>query len=163
MTIIGGADGPTSIFITSTWGWLNSFGLIIMALLLVPNIVWALRHKNATNQCRSKLMNLLEQIGRYGSMLLMVFNIGVAELGFASPLSFIVYLLGNAVLLLLYWTFWIVFAKKPTMFPALMLAILPTLVFLLCGVTLRHWLLLGFGILFGIAHIYVTFCNVKEA
>ncbi len=162
MTIIGGADGPTSIFITGSFGWLNWFGLIIIALLLVPNALWAIKHKDERNQCQSKTMNLLEQLGRYGCMFLMVFNIGVAELGFASAEAFVVYLLGNAALLLLYWAFWIVFSKKPGMRPALALAILPTLIFLLCGVTMRHWLLVGCGVLFCIAHIYVTVCNAKE-
>ena len=161
MVIIGGADGPTSIHIASGMGWLNWFGLIIMVLLMLPNIVWAFRRRNEENRCTNRIINLLEQIGRYGCMLLMVFNIGVAELGFASPESFAVYLGGNAVLLLLSWIFWIVLYKKSGAFPALMLAVLPALIFLLCGVTLRHWLLAGFGVLFGFAHSYVTVVNTK--
>lgn len=162
MAIIGGADGPTAIFITSSASWINWFGLIIVVLLLLPNAIYAIRHKDAQNKCRNRMMNVLEQIGRYGCMLLMVCNIGVAEFGYASVTGFIVYLLGNAVLILLYWAFWILYAKRPRLVPALMLAILPTLIFLLCGLTLRHWLLVGCGLLFGVAHIYVTAANAAQ-
>lgn len=155
MTVIGGSDGPTEIFL-SNMGWLNWFGLIIVVLMLAPNIIWALRHRDEQNKCKNKTMNILEQIGRYGCMFLMVFNVGIAEFGFASPASFLVYLLGSVALLLAYWVFWIVYAKKPTLFRTVMLAVLPTLIFLLCGVTLRHWLLVGFAVLFGVAHVYVS-------
>lgn len=161
MSIIGGADGPTAFFITSNMGWINWFGFILLVLLFVPNVIWALRYRSEANKCTNKLMNLIEQIGRYGCMFLMAFNIGLAEFGFASPLSFIIYLIGNAVLLLAYWVFWIVYFKKQTLFSALILAILPTLIFLLCGVTLRHWLLVGFAVVFGVGHVYVTVRNAK--
>lgn len=44
----------------------------------------------------------------------------------------------------------------------LTLAILPTLLFLLCGITMKHYLLVVFGILFGIEHIYVTAKNRED-
>ena len=101
-------------------------------------------------------MNILEQIGRYVCMFLMVFNIGIVEFGFASPAGFLVYLFGNVTLLVVYFLFWIIYAKRPTLFCTVMLAVLPTLIFLLCGVTLQYWLLVGFAVLFGVAHIYVS-------
>ena len=39
---------------------------------------------------------------------------------------------------------------------ALLLALLPALLFLLSGLTLRHWLLAAFALLFGICHVRVT-------
>ena len=163
MTIIGGADGPTSVFITSNMGWLNWFGLIIVALMMVPNILYALRHRDVENRCTNRLVNIAEQIGRYGCFFLMVFNVGVSELGFASVAAFLVYLIGNGVLLLAYFACWIVYAKKQSLFVALMLAILPTLLFLLSGLTMRHWLLAGFAVLFGAAHIDISAINAREA
>ncbi len=161
MTIIGGADGPTQIYIASSTGWLNWFGLILVILILLPNMIWAIKNRDAENKCKNRMMNIFEQIGRYGCMFLMVFNIGVAEFGFASPASFVIYLLGNVVLLLFYWAFWAVYMKKPGVFAALMLSVLPALIFLLCGITLRHWLLAAFALFFGIAHIYVSLANAK--
>ena len=163
MTIIGGADGPTSVFITSSMSWLNWFGLIIIALMMIPNIVYALRNRDSENKCTNRFVNVAEQIGRYGCMFLMVFNIGIAELGFASVAAFLAYLIGNVVLLLAYFAFWIVYRKKQSLFTAEMLALLPTLLFLLSGLTMRHWLLAGFAILFGAAHFYITVVNVREA
>lgn len=53
VTIIGGADGPTSIFLSGKLGggWLNTFGLILVVLLLIPNIIYAVKIKNQRNQC----------------------------------------------------------------------------------------------------------------
>lgn len=161
MAIIGGADGPTSVFLSGTPGWLNLFGLILVALLLLPNLLYALKSRAA--QCRSgnrrssrRLLSLLEQAGRYGCMLLMVLNPVPGKFGFPSPTAALCYFAGNGLLLLLYWGCWIVYYKKPGRICALLLALLPALLFLLCGLTLRHWLLAAFALLFGICHVRVT-------
>ena len=41
-SIIGGADGPTSVFIAGQigCGWFNTYGLIFLILLLIPNIIY---------------------------------------------------------------------------------------------------------------------------
>lgn len=43
----------------------------------------------------------------------------------------------------------------------LVMAILPALIFLLCGITMVHPLLIVFAVLFGFAHTYVIWQNVK--
>lgn len=44
--IIGGADGPTSIFITSSANWTLIIGVgAILALMAVGFIVWKKKHK----------------------------------------------------------------------------------------------------------------------
>ena len=71
VSIIGGADGPTSVFLAGELGTksiINIFGLIIVLLILVPNIIYAIRVKDQENKCQNKIMNILEQIGRYGCM-----------------------------------------------------------------------------------------------
>ena len=47
--------------------WLNIWGLIIVVLMLIPNILYALKAKESTNKCKNKMMNIIEQIGRYVS------------------------------------------------------------------------------------------------
>lgn len=160
---IGGADGPTSVFLAGKLGmsWLNVFGLILVVLLLIPNIIYAVKCRDVENLCKNKLMNVLEQIGRYGSMFLMVFNIGIAEFGFPSANAFVVYFLGSIALMLAYWIIWIVFFIKRSMWNCMALAIIPTLLFLLSGCTLRHILLIITATIFGIEHIYVTYVNAK--
>ena len=83
--------------------WLNVFGLILVILLLIPNIAYAVKVKDQKNLCTNKFMNILEQIGRYACMFLMVFNIGIDEFGFGSVGAFLIYGIGNVLLMLTYW------------------------------------------------------------
>ena len=161
MGIIGGADGPT-VVVLSKISWLNVFGLIIMAIMMLPNIVFALKYRDAQNKCRSRLMNVVEQIGRFSCMLLMVFNIGLADPGFRSFGAFLAYFIGNAALLLAYLAIWLFYFKRPALWNSLALAVLPTLIFLLSGITLSYWPLTAAAVLFGVGHIYVTVQNARE-
>ena len=145
ISIIGGSDGPTSIFLAGKVGfsWINIFGLIIVALLLIPNIIYAFKFRSEENQCRSSAMNKLEQIGRYGCMFLMIFNIGIL-----------------VVLLIVYWIIWMLFFQKQDNWKRMALAIIPTVLFLISGIALRHILLIIMAVIFGIGHIYVTKANM---
>lgn len=161
MSIIGGSDGPTSVFVAGKLGmsWLNGFGLILVVLLLIPNIIYAVRAKDQHNQCTDKVMNVIEQVGRYSCMLLMVFNIGIAEFGFHSVSAFLVYLFGNVLIMLAYWIVWMLYFIKQTYRKQIALALLPTFLFLLNGITMQHYLLIAASIIFGIGHVYVTSKN----
>lgn len=143
-------------------GWLNLFGLILVILLLIPNIIYAVQNREQKNLCRNTLMNNLEQIGRYVCMFLMVFHIGIAEYGFASVAAFLIYGFGNGILILAYWITWGLYFRRRSFKKQMALAILPTCIFLLCGVTMQHYLLILFGGIFGLSHIYVTAKN-REA
>lgn len=154
--IIGGADGPTSIFIASSPNPINFFGLIIVALLLIPNIIYAIKHRGEAQAPVSRAAHIIEQAGRYACMLLMVFNIGLLKFGFGSIIGLLIYLFGNASLLLAYWICWISYFKKPSKDIAMLLSVIPVLIFLLSGLTLRHWLLVAAAVLFGAAHIYIS-------
>lgn len=159
--IIGGADGPTSLFLAGKLGmnWLNISGLIFVVLLLIPNIIYAIKVKNQKNKCSNKFLNVIEQIGRYGCMFLMVFNIGIAEFGFRSVGIFLVYVFGNTLLIIFYWIIWMLYFHKRTYWKQILLAVIPVCLFLLSGITMLHYLLIVFGIIFGIGHIYVTVKN----
>ncbi len=161
--VIGGADGPTSVFLAGRLGggWINIFGLCIVIAILIPNIIYACKFRGVENKCTNKVMNILEQIGRYGCMLLLVFSIGREEFAFGSIFAFLVYLIGNATLLLAYWLVWILYFVKQSKWKSLTLAILPTLIFLLSGITLQHVLLIVAAFLFGVGHIYVTWKNIQ--
>ena len=158
------SDGPTAVFFAGTLepSWLNLFGAVIVILVLVPNIIYATKYRERKNLCENKAMNIVEQIGRFASIFLMIFHIGVAELGFGSVEAFLVYLFGNIVLLLAYFVIWILFFKKNTLGKGMALAIIPTFLFLLSGLTMRHVLLVCSAIIFGIGHIYVSYINYKD-
>lgn len=159
--VIGGTDGPTSIFLAGRLGggWINVFGLCIVIAMLIPNIIYALKFRGAENKCTNKVMNVIEQIGRYGCMLLLVLHIGKDGFAFGSVAAFLIYLVGNALLLLGYWLVWILYFIRQSRWKSMALAILPTMIFMLSGITLQHVLLIIAAILFGVGHIYVTWKN----
>ena len=107
-------------------------------------------------------MNILEQIGRYDCMFLMVLNIGIAEFGFGSMEAILIYVIGNVLLLLSYWVIWILYFHKQSFGRQITLAILPTCLFLLSAITMQHCLLILFGLVFGVGHVYVTYKNWIE-
>lgn len=160
---IGNADGPTSIFFAGKLGWgpVNEFNLIIIVLILLPNIIYAIKFRGTKNQCRNKMANVIEQISRYLSMLFMIISFEGDGLGFSSKEAFVIYAFGNAVLLLVYWIVWILYFRKQRLVKSMILAVVPTLIFLLCGITLNSILLIASSIIFGIAHSYVTYQNAK--
>ena len=144
------------------FGWINLFGGIIVILMLIPNIVYALKNRDEKNLCTDRTMNLLEQIGRYGCIVLMWLPLLVWKFGFRSVPEMLLYFAGNGALLLLYWLVFARYLKERTAKRALVLAILPACVFLLSGLLLRHWLLVGFAVLFAVGHIYVTAVNARK-
>lgn len=159
--IIGSADGPTSIFVTGGVGanWFNVFGLIIVILMLMPNCIYALKNKNQENLCKNKFMNVVEQIGRYACMIFMMFSVGINEFGFSSVEAFLIYLFGNAIFLLAYWIVWGLYFYKKSFSKEIILAIIPACIFLLSGITLQHYLLVLFALIFACGHIFVTVKN----
>ncbi len=161
--MIGGADGPTSVFLAGRLGggWINILGLCIVIAILIPNIIYAIKFRGIENKCMNKGMNVMEQIGRYACMLLMILHVGKTEFTFGSIGAFLSYLIGDAVLILMYWIVWILYFIKQSKWKSLTLAVVPTVIFLLSGITLQHgWLVIA-TVLFGVGHIYVTWQNVK--
>ena len=144
------------------FGWINLFGGIIVLLMLIPNIVYALKNRDERNLCTNRLMNIVEQFGRYGCIVLMWFPLLVWRFGFRSVPEMLLYFLGNGALLAAYWSVFIRYMKERTAKRALILAILPACIFLLSGLLLRHWLLVGFALLFAVGHIFVTMVNAKS-
>jgi hypothetical protein len=143
------------------FGWINLFGGIFVILMLVPNIVYAIKNKDEKNLCTNKLMNIIEQIGRYACIVLMWFPLLVWKFGFATSVEFVIYMFSNALLLVAYWILFAIYMKKKNMGLALSLAIIPSCIFLFSGVLLRHWLLVGSACLFATGHIFVTYRNAK--
>ncbi len=145
------------------FGWINLFGAVIVVVMMIPKIVYAVHNKDEKNRCTNKAMNLIEQIGRYACIVLMWLPLLVWKFGFASGPELLIYLAGNGLLLLSYLFVFARYLKEKTARRAIILAVLPACIFLLDGLLLRHWLLVGFSILFAVGHIYVTKQNVDAA
>lgn len=141
------------------FGWLNLTGAIIIVLMMVPNIIFAVKHHDIKNLCTCMPMLIMEQTGRYGSMALIVFPLLVWEFGFRSPEAFVIWLALCAAMLLAYYICWVLYFHRPSLPVALWLAILPSAIFILRGLFLRHWLLTAFGVIFAAGHVYITWIN----
>ena len=144
------------------FGWINLAGGIIVILMLIPNIVYALKNRDEQNLCHNRVMNAVEQVGRYGCIALMWLPLLVWKFGFKSVPEMLLYFGGNGALLLAYWLVYARYLKQRTALRALALAVIPACIFFLSGLLLRHWLLVGFALLFAVGHIYVTAINIKS-
>ena len=144
-------------------GWFNYYGLAIVAIVMIPNIVYAVTHKReSASAYQNRAAEMLEQISRYACLILMVFNIPYTYFNFWFENALIVYLAINGGLLAAYLIGWIVFWKKKGKAKALFLSILPSLIFLFCGGALLNIPLLIFAIVFAVNHILISYQNAAH-
>jgi len=142
--------------------WLNIFGLIFIVLIMMPNIFYAIKCKDGfANQWQNKSIELLEQIGRFGCFGFMIINIPGTWFGWWSDEAFEVYLLANAILVLAYCIIWMICFKKNTVFRALALSVLPSIVFLFSGIMSRSVLLIVSAVIFAPCHILISYRNAE--
>ena len=106
-------------------------------------------------------MNVIEQVGRYACIVLMWLPLLVGKFGFAGVTEMIIYLAGNGIMLAVYIAVFVLYLNKKTVKRAMILAVLPACIFLLSGILLRHWLLVGFAVVFAVGHCYVTKKNAE--
>ncbi len=142
--------------------WLNIFGLIFIIIIMIPNIIFAVKCKDGfANKWQNKTVELLEQIGRFGCFGFMIINIPGTWFGWWSDEAFAVYLIVNVVLILLYCATWVVCFKKNTVFRALALSILPSIIFLFSGSMSRSVLLIIAAVIFAPCHILISYKNAR--
>ena len=190
-----------------TFSWFGVFHILMIIALLIPNGIYMMQNKHEKNKCTSRCMNLLEQIGRYGCIILMILSVK-GDWGTSDGLLAI-YAAGSLMCLLLYALLWRKLLKGRSVYigfvpivvlaaffmmlspvvvvlavgltaiiyvgmkasrrlydkawVSMALAILPVLLFLLCGVTLHAWLLTAAAVVLALSHPYVTWCNVSES
>ena len=138
--------------------WFNPFGLVFITIIMIPNIVFAIRCKDGfANNYKNKPVELVEQIGRFGCFGFMIFNVPGTWFGWWSDEVFAIYLIVNALLVTLYCILWVVCWKKNGMFKALALSIIPSVVFLISGIMSRSILLILAALLFAPSHILISY------
>lgn len=140
------------------FGWINIFGGIFVILLLIPNIInWKKIRERETTDLRTPVwLKVFEQIGRYGCIIFMWLPLLKWEFGFGSVAEMEIYIFLNLALIVLYYLVWSKYVKNFTYKNAMMLAVIPTVIFFISGILLRHWLLVLAAIIFGISHIMIT-------
>ena len=132
----------------------NIFGLIIMVVMMTPNVLFMFLKKGDKPTYKpTMLLNVVEQVGRYGSMLLMIVMVSYQEV---SEQREILNIILSAMLTVLYIWSWRVYFFKESKSLRMALSIFPTLIFISNGVLTYSIPLLVTGILFGIGHILIT-------
>ena len=142
--------------------WLNVFGLVMVAVIMIPNILFAMKCKDGfVNTWNNKSVETVEQIGRFGCFGFMIINIPGTWFGWWSDEAFAVYLVVDAVLVTLYCVIWAVCFRKSSVFRALALSIIPSVLFLFSGIMSRSILLTIAALLFAPSHIMLSYQNAK--
>ena len=125
-----------------SFGWINLVNAAFVVDLITMSVLGQKKSGLPPMQSRHKLLNILEQIGRYACMALMILPLLPGfEFGFASSDVMVCWLVGSLVLLLAYTVLW---------------TLVPAMLFLCCGVLLRHWALVAVAVLFGVSHTLIV-------
>lgn len=140
--------------------YVNFWGLVFVVIILIPNIVFAMTCKDGfENRYQNKLVETLEQIGRFGCFFSMFIMIPYMNKGYWFQQGKMVYLILGFLLVNLYCLGWIVFWKENSVRKSLYLSIVPSLLFLESGVLSGNILLLIFAVIFAPCHILISYRN----
>lgn len=144
-------------------GWFNYYGLAVIAVIMIPNIIFAIRHKDGfLNTYKNKVLEVLEQIGRCACFVLMIFNIPYTYFNFWFDNALTVYLSVNGILCGAYCAFWVIGGNGNGKLKALSLSIIPSVIFLFSGIVLAYIPLIAFALLFGICHVIISYKNAEK-
>ncbi|MEE1218944.1 MAG: hypothetical protein U0L20_03365 [Ruminococcus sp.] len=138
--------------------FVNLYGFLIIISILVPNVVYAksVDYKSKLRLVENRSMLYIEKIGKYFSLFLMAFNLGVLEKGFTTPVMFKFWLVTMAVLVAVYTILWFVYFRFKNVLTAYSLTIIAAVIFMLSGLLQVKTLLLTFGLVYFIGGLYVT-------
>lgn len=171
-----------------TWGSL--FGLIILVLFFIPNLIHFLRWPGERSVSSNKVMKVLEQIGGAASLVLTVLWFSSRKWGFYSLDAALFYGVGSIALILINWILWIVYffmtrplrnltkdgatavfvagkgkvrstVVRPLAVMRMVFAVMPVLLFLLHGIALRYVPLIVSGVLFAVGHIFSAYQHIR--
>ena len=140
--------------------WFNFYGLIFIAVIMIPNIIFAMKHKDGfVNKYKNKAVEALEQVGRIGCFVFIFFNIKPAVLGDWFKGGWIAYLVSGAVLTVAYVLGWIVFRNESSVRKSMYLSIVPSVLFIVCGVFTLNIPLMVSSLIFTPCHIIISYKN----
>lgn len=146
-----------------TFSWINAVNGGAVLLLLLCNIIAACIGIAGEMQSRHRIVNMLEQIGRYFCMALMIVPLvlGRWEFAFSAKRAFLLWITLTVILMAVYMLLWFL---KRTESPIVLygLAVIPAMLFVANGILLQHWLLLGAGLLFGTCHLWIVAEHIRS-
>lgn len=142
--------------------WFNFIGLVFVAVILIPNIIFAAKNKDGfQNFYHNKFVEVFEQIGRFGCFITMFFTPPFLNLGFKINGAKTAYIITGAVLVALYCLGWIVFGKENSVRKSLALSIIPSVLFLESGLLSLNFPLIILSLIFAPCHIIISYKNAK--
>lgn len=142
---------------------INFYGLAIVALIMIPNVVFAMKTKDGfVNLWNNKAVETLEQIGRFGCFGFSFINVPYTVMGLPDG-TLPIYLSVSGILLALYIGGWVLLWKKPGLFRAILLSVLPSALFLFDGIICRSLLLTVSALIFAPCHILISCKNAVAA
>ena len=140
--------------------WINIYGFVFMLFIMIPNIIFTLKNKDGfQNLWNNKIIEVFEQIGRFGCFGFMILIFPGFGFGFSSNEFFSLYLILNTVLIVAYCLIWFICFKKNSIFRALALSIIPSVIFLTSGILSRYILLIVTAIIFAPCHVIISYKN----
>lgn len=140
--------------------WINIYGFVFMLFIMIPNIIFTLKNKDGfQNLWNNKIIEVFEQIGRFGCFGFMILIIPGFGFGFSSDEFFSLYLILKTVLIVAYCLIWFICFKKNSTFRALALSIIPSVIFLTSGILSRYILLIVTAIIFAPCHVIISYKN----
>lgn len=140
--------------------WLNFYGLLFVVGIMIPNVIFTITHKDGfENKYQNKLVETLEQIGRFGCLVFMFVSLPMLCRGFWFSEAKSIYMTLGITLVLSYCLGWIVFWKENSLKKSMVLSILPSILFLESGVFMLNIPLIIFSLIFAFAHILLSYKN----
>ena len=132
--------------------------------LVLINIIVARKGLSDSFNSKHLFVNILEQIGRYSCMVLMILPIFTSgwKFGFGSVAEMLIWICLTILLLAIYSFLW---TKKANggVFVLYGLAFVPAVLFLLNGILLRHPALVAASLVFGFFHFLIVKENMKSS
>lgn len=144
-----------------SFNWINWINIAAVEWLIVINMIVARKGLSDSFNSKHLIVNIFEQIGRYGCMVLMILPMFTRgwKFGFRSVTEMLVWICLTILLLVIYSFLWF---KKANggVFVLYGLALVPAVLFLLNGILLRHPVLVAAALVFGVCHFLIVKENI---
>ena len=141
--------------------WINWINMAAVVWLIVINVIVARKGLSDSFNSKHLIVNIFEQIGRYGCMALMILPVFTRgwKFGFRSVTEMFVWICLTILLPAIYSFLWV---KKVNGGVSVLygLTFVPAVLFLLNGILLRHPALVAASLVFGIFHFLIVKENI---
>ena len=136
----------------------NPCGLAFTAVLILPHIFYRRRHRIDKTAYANQGMYYIDRMGRFGSLFLMSFHLGVLERGFTEPKELMMrfWLISTAALLAVYLLLWGMFFKRERKHTAYLIVAVSAVIIVFSGILQVNTLLFTFGFVYLIGELYVV-------